>query len=402
VVACLALGACLARVPDAHVSVRVGPLVGAPALSGWTLEPVDVEPRRTALLVHGVTASAETMRVLGESLARAGYRCLLVDAPAHGRSAAGFDFVEAVVRAAAELSDADPPRVDLVVGHSMGGYLLQRALQQGRLRTGYFVSVGARTGVQGLGGTPTLLITGSLDPLATPVMLEALAAAADPGQDVEVVSVPGCDHALEPFHPLLIEAVRARALERLGGAPTPTLGGGVWTLRLLGGLLCLLGGLLAVPMVVPRREAPPSALEAVRLGLAGSAAAWCGAALAIHGVWFYGLPGGKGWVGVPLCTALAGLVSWGAHQLARVARPGLGVSTVHLLGTATLLLGGFGLGLAGQRFPALLLVLVGCGTAIGTGLGAWLARRSGSPLTAHAAFAVCLGYLPGLWVRVFV
>jgi pimeloyl-ACP methyl ester carboxylesterase len=398
----LAVGTWLARLPDAHVSARVGPLEGAPALSGWTLEPVEVEPRRTALLVHGVTASAETMRVLGESLARAGYRCLLVDAPAHGRSAEGLDFVAAVVRAAAELSEVEPPRVDLVVGHSMGAYLLQRALQQGRMRTGYFVSVGARTGVLGLGGTPTLLITGSLDPLATPVTLEALAAAADPGQDVEVVSVPGCDHALEPFHPLLVEAVRARALERLGGAPTPTLAGGLWTLRLLGGLVCLLGGLLAVPLVVPHTEEPPTAVEAVRLGLAGSAAAWCGAALAIHGVWFYGLPAGKGWLGVPVCTAVAGLGSWGLHRLVRAARPGLGASTLHLLGTATLFLGGFGLGLAGQRFPALLLVLVGCGTAIGTGLGAWLARRSGSPLTAHAAFAVCLGYLPGLWTRVFV
>src|SRR4051812_10275255 len=73
---------------------------------------------RRALLLHGVSASKETMMALAEALAAAGYECTLVDFRGHGASTGVFDggLVDTIRAATA----GDSSRFAVVVGHSMG------------------------------------------------------------------------------------------------------------------------------------------------------------------------------------------------------------------------------------------------------------------------------------------
>ena len=72
-----------------------------------------------ALLVHGITSSAETMWELGEGLAAAGWEATAVDLPGHGDSgpAGSYRFADVADTIAGEFG----PGFDLLVGHSLGG-----------------------------------------------------------------------------------------------------------------------------------------------------------------------------------------------------------------------------------------------------------------------------------------
>ena len=74
---------------------------------------------RTAVLLHGVSARAETWWRIGPALAAAGWRATAVDLPGHGRAprlAGVSDLSHLADAVAVEL----PPRVDLLIGHSLG------------------------------------------------------------------------------------------------------------------------------------------------------------------------------------------------------------------------------------------------------------------------------------------
>lgn len=81
--------------------------------------PVDDPRAPRALLVHGITSSAETMWELGEGLAAAGWAVTAVDLPGHGASgpAASYAFADVADTIAARVGDG----FDLYVGHSLGG-----------------------------------------------------------------------------------------------------------------------------------------------------------------------------------------------------------------------------------------------------------------------------------------
>lgn len=72
-----------------------------------------------ALLVHGITSSAETMWELGEGLAASGWAVTAVDLPGHGASAAtkSYRFTDIADSIARQLGAG----FDLYVGHSLGG-----------------------------------------------------------------------------------------------------------------------------------------------------------------------------------------------------------------------------------------------------------------------------------------
>ena len=72
-----------------------------------------------AVLVHGITSSAETMWELGEGLAAAGWAVTAVDLPGHGGSAAteSYLFPDVADALARQLGTG----LDLFVGHSLGG-----------------------------------------------------------------------------------------------------------------------------------------------------------------------------------------------------------------------------------------------------------------------------------------
>jgi pimeloyl-ACP methyl ester carboxylesterase len=82
--------------------------------------------RRVAVLVHGMMADSGTWWQVGPALADRGYLAIAVDLPGHGRSprcpsATMADWVTA-------LTDVVPMRPDLVIAHSMGGFVTAAAL----------------------------------------------------------------------------------------------------------------------------------------------------------------------------------------------------------------------------------------------------------------------------------
>jgi pimeloyl-ACP methyl ester carboxylesterase len=96
-----------------HTPARVIPSPGAP--SG-----------RTAVLFHGLSASAAIMEPLGQSLAIAGWRVYLLDLPGHGRSVEPFSYAQADICAVGavdylEREDRIQPAQTVLVGHSLGG-----------------------------------------------------------------------------------------------------------------------------------------------------------------------------------------------------------------------------------------------------------------------------------------
>ncbi|WP_205074029.1 alpha/beta hydrolase [Parvibium lacunae] len=90
----------------------------------------DPQQQPTVLLVHGWSGYALQLREFVTPLRAAGYAVVAVDMPAHGRSSGRrahfFSWHQALVEMAAQL-----PRLDTIIGHSLGGATLGYALSQG-------------------------------------------------------------------------------------------------------------------------------------------------------------------------------------------------------------------------------------------------------------------------------
>jgi len=88
------------------------------ALPVYVFEPDRVPSRATVLIAHGWTAEASFMTLFAERLRHMGFRAVLLDAPAHGKSrrtrASLVDYTEAV------LTVADAFKPAYAVAHSMG------------------------------------------------------------------------------------------------------------------------------------------------------------------------------------------------------------------------------------------------------------------------------------------
>lgn len=92
------------------------------------LLPVIAPPR--VLLVHGWAGDALQMRPLGEALAGAGFEPVLLDLPAHGRSAGWRCSMPQIVRTLFEAQARLGP-FEAVVAHSMGAVASLHAIAQG-------------------------------------------------------------------------------------------------------------------------------------------------------------------------------------------------------------------------------------------------------------------------------
>jgi pimeloyl-ACP methyl ester carboxylesterase len=85
----------------------------------------------TAVVLHGLSASAGVMEPLGQSLAEAGWRVYLLDLAGHGRSVAAFSYANAESCAEAALqflirTGSIQPEKTMLVGHSLGGAIAIR------------------------------------------------------------------------------------------------------------------------------------------------------------------------------------------------------------------------------------------------------------------------------------
>lgn len=91
---------------------------GRGQIQTYIFEPERSSAIATVLIVHGWTAEASFMSLFAERLRRAGFRAVLMDGPAHGKSkqrrASLIDFTEAV------LSVAEAYNAEYAIAHSMG------------------------------------------------------------------------------------------------------------------------------------------------------------------------------------------------------------------------------------------------------------------------------------------
>ena len=330
------VGVVLARTPEGGVRLRHESL---PTSSGGEVPVLWIEPeggaRGTAILTHGITATKETLRPLGEALALAGYRCCLADLPGHGDSRTTLTEEELaatyVACAEALVGPGAPPRVDLLVGHSFGASTGAQVLADGRLAANVFVAVGARPNPEE-GARKFVLVSGVQDEVLRP------------------------------------DEARRHAASLLGALT-----------------------LLPLPRVAGRRAAAVGALAALGVALAASAA--------LHGMALAALPTpARLGLALPLTAATLG-VSAGLGRTLRRAPRLANCSAAAAQGF--LVVGALLLTAAeaawGQRFLALvygLLALLMLGSAL---LGALLERRVGAAWAGHAAFAVMVGYVPGVW-----
>jgi pimeloyl-ACP methyl ester carboxylesterase len=97
------------------------------ALLHWQSAAVD---RPRVLLVHGWAGDALQMRPLGEALAGAGFEPVLMDLPAHGRSAGWRCTMPQIVRSLFEAESRFGP-FDAIVAHSMGAVASLHAVAHG-------------------------------------------------------------------------------------------------------------------------------------------------------------------------------------------------------------------------------------------------------------------------------
>ncbi len=86
--------------------------------------------RPRVLLVHGWAGDALQMRPLGEALAAAGFEPVLMDLPAHGRSAGWRCTMPQIVRSLFEAQSHAGP-FDAIVAHSMGAVASLHAMAHG-------------------------------------------------------------------------------------------------------------------------------------------------------------------------------------------------------------------------------------------------------------------------------
>ena len=388
-----ATGAGLSRVSAPGIERTASTLEGADGLRVPALRFRPPEPRGRALLVHGITASKETMVCLAEALAESGLECLSIDLPGHGRSPHGFEqerLRPAVLLAARALQPQG--ELDVYVGHSLGASLGQRCLISGELRPKVLALLGSPP-LRGPGGglERVLGLTGRFDLLVPP---ESLRRAAPPG--VEVVVSGTADHLLEPFDPTLIEHVRA-----VGPAP-PARRSAAWIARLAG--LALLG-LACAPLavaVLPRERSRPGLALAAGAAVGGLALACAACALSPAWVDLYptvrALPW---WLG--FASGLSAGSGLGARVVSRVAAPksvpaATCAHAAFLVGAGA---GSAGLALSGVAFVAFILAL-GCVAAAAATLFAWLVERRSGSLAASACFGVVAAYVPALWAPILL
>jgi hypothetical protein len=243
----LVAGVVLSRCIEPGVRVEKLTLAGdTPVLH---LKPISPGPHPVALLAHGVTASKETLFCLAEALAKAGFNCFAVDLPGHGESKRVFSPRDNASVLAAVARKIGP--VDVFIGHSMGSGAGAESVSEGGFSPVLFIALGAVPRF-GASGPQLLLLEGEFDEAIArrltsnggasfPLSAEKLSGFISP--TAQVIVVPWCDHATEPYDPRVVRAVVNAACKSVGKMPpgdAPTR----WLWRLLGLALAVPSGLV--------------------------------------------------------------------------------------------------------------------------------------------------------------
>jgi pimeloyl-ACP methyl ester carboxylesterase len=254
-VVALVAGVILSRCVEPGVRVEKMTLAGdTPVLH---VESASPGPHPVALLAHGVTASKETLFCVAEALARAGFNCFAVDLPGHGESKRLFSPRENASVLTAVAREVGP--VDVFVGHSMGAGAGAQSVFDGGLSPRLFIALGA---VPRFDATrpQLLLLEGEFDEAiaghlsrnggaAFPLSAKDFSRFGSPA--AQVVIVPWCDHATEPYDPRVVGAAVEAACQSVDRMP-PARAPSRWFWRLVGLILAVPSGVVGLMWLVKR------------------------------------------------------------------------------------------------------------------------------------------------------
>jgi hypothetical protein len=169
---------------------------------------------------------------IGEALAAAGFDCYSVDQAGYGASPQSCSRPN--VRREFQKAERALGAVDVFIGHSMGCGTGSWGVREGGFRPKLFIGVG-RPSELGEHGTPVLLLSGLFDEFFRPSDLRAV-------KNAQVVISPWCEHILEVYDPVLVNAAVKAACDTIGkpatGAPT------AWLWRFTGLVLGVAGALV--------------------------------------------------------------------------------------------------------------------------------------------------------------
>jgi protein-S-isoprenylcysteine O-methyltransferase Ste14/pimeloyl-ACP methyl ester carboxylesterase len=240
-IAALILGAILSRAIEP--GVRVEKLMLTADTPALRIFPSTRGPHPVALLAHGNGGSKEMFFRFGEALAAAGFDCYSVDQAGYGespRSCSRTNVRQYFVEAERALG-----AVDVFVGHSMGGGTGTWSVRKGGFRPRVFIGVGYPADL-GEHGPPTLLLAGLFEEFFRPAELRAVT-------NAQVVISPWCEHILEVYDPVLVNA-GVRAACATVGKPAPD-APTAWLWRFAGLVLGIAGALVLMfrlPELHPR------------------------------------------------------------------------------------------------------------------------------------------------------
>lgn len=223
--------------------VRVEKILLATNTPALRIFPATPGSHPIALLAHGNGGSKEMMFRLGEALANAGLDCYSVDQAGYGeshllcsRTNVRQYFVEA---------ERAVGQVDVFIGHSMGVGTGEWSVLKAGFRPKLFIGLGrpAKLG----GKVPSvLLMAGVFDEFFRPADLRA-------ETNAQVIISPWCEHILEPYDPVLVNAVVKAACDTVG-IPIPAVPT-AWRWRFAGLVLGIAGALVLMfrlPELHPR------------------------------------------------------------------------------------------------------------------------------------------------------
>jgi pimeloyl-ACP methyl ester carboxylesterase len=341
--------------------------------------PATPGPNPIALLAHGNGGSKEMLFRFGEAFAAAGFECYSVDLAGYGESPqpcslANIDlnFQEAYRALGA---------VDVFIGHSLGGGLGGWCVRKAGFRPKLFIGVGAPVKL-GEQGPPLVLLTGWFEEFFRPAQLRART-------DAQVVISPWCEHILEAYDPVLVNAAVKAACAAVGkpfpAAPT------AWRWRFAGLVLGMAGALsltFRLPELHPRlarirRFIVPCVLL---LALVPTLGPWLGVTPQLRRI-----PQQLGLL-VVICLALAGL--------SRLRMPRWSLPVV----TGILALGCLPLGFVKGIFLfATIMCILGISTLLllPSMLVGRIAARGGSRRDGDVAMAIFASYVIGQFMPLF-
>jgi alpha/beta hydrolase fold len=239
--AALIVGAILSRVVEQ--GVRVEKTILATNTPALRIFPAAPGPHPIAMLAHGNGGSKEMLFRFGEALAAAGFDCYSVDQAGYGESPQTCSRPN--VRRDFQKAERALGAADVFIGHSMGCGTGSWGVREGGFRPKLFIGVGRPSEV-GEHGTPVLLLSGLFDEFFRPAELREV-------KNAQVIISPWCEHILEVYDPVLVNAAVNAACETVGipapDAPT------AWLWRFTGLVLGMAGALvlmLRLPELHPR------------------------------------------------------------------------------------------------------------------------------------------------------